>query len=95
MAALGKRGRAIVVSDDDDDDDDAIAPESTPRQIATPVSKLDSTSREAVSPSKTFPSSPPTDAKFWVESMSPSFSSPPAQANPFPWQSLRRRDVDR
>jgi hypothetical protein len=90
MAALGKRGRAIVVSDDDDDD--AIAPESTPRQIATLVSKLDSTSREAVSPSKTFPSSPPTGAKFWVESMSP---PSPHQANPFPWQSLRRRDVDR
>jgi hypothetical protein len=84
MAALGKRGRAIIVSDDEDEDDD-IALESTPRQIATPVSKVSSTAREADSPGKLFPSSPPTDAKFWVESTSPPSPQPLPKLTRFPW----------
>jgi len=60
MAELGKRRRTIVISDDEDD---AVLPTfSSPRTIATPRSKASS------SPMKTFPSSPPKTAKFWVES---------------------------
>jgi hypothetical protein len=63
MGARGKRRRVIVVSDGEDSDVIDLSTNPT-RKVATPVSK-------ASSPFKSFPSSPPKDAKFWVESKPP------------------------
>jgi hypothetical protein len=63
MVELGKRRRAVIV-DSDDDDFDAFLQESTPREIAIPVKKVDT-------PVTTLRETPPEDAKFWVESTFP------------------------
>ena len=62
MVELGKRRRVIITdSDDEDADFESSNMSSTTREIAIPSKNLDD-------PLRTFPDTPPKDAKFWVES---------------------------